>query len=509
MFGREEQLRALEEGLAEAAAGRPRIALVTGEAGVGKTRLLQALEAEARSRGFLVLHGESVEFGGEELPYAPITAALRGLPEDWTVPAEAREPLDVLLPDPVPAAPAPAGARPGGAFGQARLYEVLLGLLARLATERAPVLIALEDLHWADRSTRNLLPFLARNLRAERIAVAVTYRTEELLADNPLRPLVAELIRRPVVTGIELEPLAPADAARQLEMIAGRPLPASLVADLHARTGGNPFFLEELFAAQEGGDVPRSIAETLLLRTRRLDAAAVRLLRLVAAAGGRIGFDLLDELVPERELPGALRAGLEAGILVREADDRGIGFRHALMSEVVYGELLPPERKRLHRAIARGAGGSAGCRRLAARRPVVPRRRPRRRARRVGQRRARGRARVRVHRGPDAYGALARAVGRRRRLRRRSTRRSCCRAPPRPPASRATASARCSSRSTRSARSTRRASPSARRCSTSGSASITSGTTSARWSTTAARWRCCPATPARSEPGCWPPRATR
>ena len=254
MFGREEQLRALEEGLAEAAAGRPRIALVTGEAGVGKTRLLQALEAEARSRGFLVLHGESVEFGGEELPYAPITAALRGLPEDWTVPADAREPLDVLLPDPVPAAPAPAGARPGGAFGQARLYEVLLGLLARLATERAPVLVALEDLHWADRSTRNLLPFLARNLRAERIAVAVTYRTEELLADNPLRPLVAELIRRPAVTGIELEPLAPADAARQLEMIAGRPLPASLVADLHARTGGNPFFLEELFAAQEGGE---------------------------------------------------------------------------------------------------------------------------------------------------------------------------------------------------------------------------------------------------------------
>ena len=174
----------------------------------------------------------------------------------------------------MPAAPAPAGARPGGAFGQARLYEVLLGLLARLATERAPVLVALEDLHWADRSTRNLLPFLARNLRAERIAVAVTYRTEELLADNPLRPLVAELIRRPVVTAIELEPLAPADAARQLEMIAGRPLPASLVADLHARTGGNPFFLEELFAAQEGGDVPRSIAETLLLRTRRLDAAA-------------------------------------------------------------------------------------------------------------------------------------------------------------------------------------------------------------------------------------------
>ena len=211
------------------------------------------------------------------------------------MPAEAREPLDVLLPDPVPAAPAPAGARPGGAFGQARLYEVLLGLLARLAAERAPVLVALEDLHWADRSTRNLLPFLARNLRAERIAVAVTYRTEELLADNPLRPLVAELIRRPVVTAIELEPLARADAARQLEMIAGRPLPASLVADLHARTGGNPFFLEELFAAQEGGNVPRSIAETLLLRTRRLDEAAVQLLRLVAAAGGRIGFDLLDD----------------------------------------------------------------------------------------------------------------------------------------------------------------------------------------------------------------------
>ena len=143
MFGREEPLRVLEAGLAHAAGGQPQIALVAGEAGVGKTRLLQALERTARSRGFLVLHGESVEFGGEELPFAPLAAALRRLPEDWLpeavadMPAEARSALAVLLPWAALGADPPTGAQAPGALGQGLLYESLLELLGRLARTRA------------------------------------------------------------------------------------------------------------------------------------------------------------------------------------------------------------------------------------------------------------------------------------------------------------------------------------------------------------------------------------
>ena len=173
VIGREEPLRALDDALAGAADGQPSVTLISGEAGVGKTRLVQ--EAEARADGFLVLHGESVEFGSEELAYAPVAAALR----EWL---DGR-PLD------------------------ARRYEELLALLGRLAEDRGPVLLVLEDIHWAGRSTGELLAFLARNLRAERIALLATFRTDDELPAH-LRRLAAELSRRPAVRRIELEPLA-------------------------------------------------------------------------------------------------------------------------------------------------------------------------------------------------------------------------------------------------------------------------------------------------------------
>jgi ATP/maltotriose-dependent transcriptional regulator MalT len=361
MYGREEPLGVLEHVLSEAAGGRPQIALLGGEAGVGKTRLLQALEGAARARGVVVLHGESVEFGGEELPYAPLAAALRDLaPDDVAgLDAEAQTALAVLLP--AAARLAPGGARSSAALGQGRLYEALLELLGGLARERGPVLVVLEDLHWADRSTLRCLTFLARNLRTEPVALALSYRAEEALGASPLRPFVTELVRRPAVTALELEPLGRDDARRQLETIAGGPLAAALVDELHARSGGNPFFLEELFAARAEEDaVPRSVADAVLLRVGRLDEPGVRLLDALAAAGGRADFELLARLVPAGELEAALRAGLDAGLLVRERDDRGIALRHALMTEVVYGDLLPPARVQLHRRIATALTGIAG-----------------------------------------------------------------------------------------------------------------------------------------------------
>ena len=324
----------LGEALESAAAGHPSLSLVSGEAGIGKTRLLGEIEAAARH--FVVLHGECLEFGGDELAYAPVTAALRGLPAEWTdewldaLPAEARGALAAVLPRETP-----------GTGGPGRLHELLLDLLGRLAAERAPLLLTLEDVHWADRSTLALLAFLARNLREERIAVVVTYRVDDALPPE-LRRLAAELSRRRSVTRIELEPLGRDDVALQLEALAGGPVPAGLADELHERAGGNPFFVEELFAARDA--LPTSVAEAVLARIERLDQPALALL---AAAGGRASHDLLERL---DVTPDALRAALDAGVLVAEPD--GVAFRHGLIGEVVYERLLPAERRALHRAIA-------------------------------------------------------------------------------------------------------------------------------------------------------------
>ena len=346
VVGREAPLRALREALDDAVDGQPSLALVCGEAGIGKTRLVGEAEGAARDRGFLVLHGESVEFGGEELAYAPVVAALRALPAEWTaeyldaLAAEVRGVLAAVLPRETP-----------GVGGSGRLYELLFDLLGRLAAEGTPLLVVLEDIHWADHSTLALLAFLARNLRTERIAILATYRVDDELP-AALRRLSAELSRRSTVRSIEVGPLGRDDVARQLEAIAGDPVATELAGELHARAGGNPFFVEE-FAARDA--VPATVTEAVLSRVVRLDAEALAVL---AAAGGRASYGLLERLGVD---PDALRAGVDAGLLVRDLD--GIAFRHGLIGEVIYGRLLPAERSDLHRAIAAALDGAPAAQR--------------------------------------------------------------------------------------------------------------------------------------------------
>jgi DNA-binding CsgD family transcriptional regulator len=366
IVGREEPLRVLDELLTSAEGGHPRLMLVAGEAGVGKTRLVSELEARARDRSFAVLHGESVEFGGEEFPYAPLVAALRDIPEAWVAHAledldeDSREELSALLPR--MRRPRSGPRRSSSRLGQGRLCELVLDLLGRLGGEREPVVVVFEDLHWADRSSRDFLAFSARNLRTERIALAMTYRTGELSQDHPLRRLVSELVSRPTVMRLELAPLTKVEVARQLEAIAGHPVSTAVADGLHERSGGNPLFVEELYAVDslEGvGRVPGTVADAVLTRFRRLSPAAQQLLVLVAAAGGRIRHPVLDSAAAGSELGPPLREAIDAGLLV--GDDRGVALRHGLMGEVVYGSLIPAERTRLHRALgsALAATGAA------------------------------------------------------------------------------------------------------------------------------------------------------
>jgi hypothetical protein len=235
--GRVEELQTLEAARRRAATSEPAVVLVGGEAGVGKTRLVAELTSRCAADGTRVLAGGCLPVGAEGLPYAPIVAALRPLLDDLGADAirELTGPSWPELARLLPGLGEPARGQPGDA-AQLRLFELLLGLLGRLA-QQTPLVLVVEDLHWADRSTRALLAFLARNLRRERVLLMVTYRSDET---KPVRlgSYLAELDRAGPTQRLELSPLGRAETAAQLTGILGATPAADLVDSLFARSEG-------------------------------------------------------------------------------------------------------------------------------------------------------------------------------------------------------------------------------------------------------------------------------
>ncbi|HEX4908589.1 MAG TPA: AAA family ATPase, partial [Actinomycetes bacterium] len=373
--GRTEELARLAAAGERAAGDVPTSVLIGGEAGVGKTRLVGEVVAAARAAEVTVLHGGCVELGGEGVPFAPLVEALRAFVRDLDepalarmVPGRSRVELARLLPELGP--PAGPGAGDRAAFGgdpgpwseQGRLFELLLGLLERLGAER-PALLVVEDLHWADRSTRDLLAFLVRNLRHGRLLLVMTYRSDELHRRHPLRPFLAELDRGRRVERLELARFGPAEVAAQLAGIRGAPPPAELVERIHARSGGNAFFVEELAAtAATDGELSPSLRDTLLARIELLGEPTQQVLRVLAVAAAAVPDPLLAEVagLGEAELLAGLREAVSAHVLLVDAADGAYGFRHALVKEAVYAELLPGERTRLHARFAAALAGRDG-----------------------------------------------------------------------------------------------------------------------------------------------------
>jgi DNA-binding CsgD family transcriptional regulator/tetratricopeptide (TPR) repeat protein len=343
LIGRSAELAALEAALDEAAEGRPGIAFVAGESGVGKTRLLAELQERGRERDVLTLSGDCVDLGESELPYVPLVSALRPLARS----------NDEALTDTVRAAVAPllpgSTAAPEPGIDQARLFEGLLSLFDALGSER-PVLLVIEDLHWADRSTRAALTFLAHSLTNERLLVVGSYRPDELHRRHPLRALLAELERDPRTRRVALEPLTHDELADQLADILGEPPSAELLHRLWKRSGGNPLFSEELLAAGVDGlgAAPDTLRDALMLRVERLSEPAQEILRMVAV-GQRLEHQVLAEVsgLDERALRDTLREAVEGHILIA-GEDGWHRFRHALLREVVDDDLLPGERATLH-----------------------------------------------------------------------------------------------------------------------------------------------------------------
>ena len=365
--GRAAELEVLEAALARAEGGVAGAVFVCGESGIGKTRLLRELERRAADRGARVMRGECPAFGAGELAYAPIASALRRLERELEPVAfeafvgPAREELARLVPEWSAATMPSDAAASGDAFAQARLFGMLRGLLDRVAAD-APLLVAVEDLHWADRSTLELLSSLLRGLRDERVLLVCTYRSDELHRRHPLRPFVAEEERREGVQRVELEPFSPAELAAQVAGILGDDADPGLVARLHARCGGNAFFAEELLAASGGaaGPLPPTLRELLGLRLEALPQDARAVLRVAAAAGAQAGHQLLATVValPETALLEALRQAVAQHVLVHDSD--GYAFRHAMLEEAAYADLLPGERTALHLALAEALSAELG-----------------------------------------------------------------------------------------------------------------------------------------------------
>lgn len=364
-IGREEELARLFGVLERARGGESRAVLIAGDAGVGKTRVLDEVATRAARSGMTVLTGHCVDLGDVGLPYLPFTEILGLLAADERFAAVlAAHPLvDRLLgagTDADEAGPAP---RSGSGEGRLRLFEGMAALLADLS-DVTPLLLVLEDLHWADQSSRDLLRFLLSrgflqrstgNGSGHRLAVLASYRADDLHRRHPLRPLLAELVRLPAVDRLELRPLADAEVTRLLRALEGRPLPDATVRRIVERAEGNAFYAEELLAATdtEAGGMPSGLADLLLIRVEQLPDTAQQVLRTAAVAGRRVEHDLLRDAVglPEDELESALREAIGHQLLVA-GDDGAYAFRHALAREAVYADLLPGERSRLHGAFA-------------------------------------------------------------------------------------------------------------------------------------------------------------
>jgi len=353
--GRQGELAALSESVFQLGTGRTVAVLVGGEAGSGKSRLLGEVASVAAEGGARVVTGTCVALAAESLPYAPFSQALGILTADLgpagveqLVGASARADLARLVPELHLDADA---ARPTGAGDRAVLFHAVLRILEAVA-DTTPLVVVVEDLHWADASSRELLGFLAGRLRGAVLVVA-TYRSDELHRRHPLRPLLAEAARNERIVRIELGPLDPDEVAEQLEAIMGSRPPAAVVAAVVQRAEGNPFFAEELLAAGAGPELPPGLADVLAARLAALPEASYELVRVAAVAGRRVGHDLLAAVCARdaADLVAGLREATFHHVLVADPDG-AYAFRHALLQEAAYGELLPGERVSLHAAYA-------------------------------------------------------------------------------------------------------------------------------------------------------------
>ena len=363
-IARAAEIELLDAALARAAAGRPSVVVVGGEAGIGKTRLLEELQARVRDRAVVVI-GRCFPDSGDDSPYGPFADLFRDLvsqtPPDRlaTILGPARTELGLVVPELGTAVDRvnPEDGVEVRTASRERLFELLLGIARRLQETR-PAVIAIEDLQWADEATLGLLGYLVRGVREGRLLLVLTVRTEDLRTDERVLSAIGDLERTGIVERIELARFSRPELAAQIEGILRAPPAPELVDWVLSRSDGNPFFAEEVLAAERRGepaDVPQMLDDLLRARLATVSETTRGVLRVAAL----VGMEIDDELVaiasglPAADVATALRQAADRGLLVRSgrAPVR-FAFRHRLLQESTERDLLPGERRNLHGACA-------------------------------------------------------------------------------------------------------------------------------------------------------------
>src|SRR5690242_20364149 len=356
LVGRAEQMAALEAAFVSVRQGGPSAVLLGGEAGVGKTRLVSEFGRCAGAAGARVLTGGCLELGTDGLPFAPFTAVLRELVHEMgadalasMLPGRTTRGLARLLPE--LGEPDTSG---DPAEARARLFEEVLRALEHL-TRHSPVVLVIEDAHWADRSSLDLLTFLIGNQRVlSGLLIVITFRSDELHRTHPLRPLLASLDRIAWVERLELPRLTSSDTAELAVRILGRSPSAELTEALYHRSEGNPLFIEALLCCdgELNPELPESLRDLLLDSVRRLPEDTQEVLRVASAGGEMTGHALLGAVrgLDDAALTRAVRPAVTANVLHPRRD--GYAFRHELIREAVHDDLLPGEHGRLHSRFA-------------------------------------------------------------------------------------------------------------------------------------------------------------
>jgi DNA-binding CsgD family transcriptional regulator/tetratricopeptide (TPR) repeat protein len=355
--GRDAELEVLAGLLGHCVQGSPATVVVAGDAGVGKTRLLREFTRRGDAFGACVAWAGCSPQGDRLVPLAPIADVVRSLVDAFG-PERVRVACGTwwsAIAEVVPGLEAATGASQlrDHSPAPARAFDLFAVLLERLAAE-LPLLLVIEDMHWADRSTIDVLGFAARRLDRVPVVLVLSYRTDHLEPDHSLHGALAELARLGAER-LDVAPLSRHELDRLLAGVSKGPVPAALAEEIFVRSQGVPFFAEELLAAGEDGEIarlPSTLRESLLVRVRTLPAESLRLLRLLATADRRVDHHTLSDVAGIDGPTVASLLGRAVELHLVEHDGRTYGFRHALVQEAVYSEIHPGDRVELHRRFA-------------------------------------------------------------------------------------------------------------------------------------------------------------